>query len=252
VQVVLESSGPPHLTKSQGSTQPKSPAMPAGPPDASLPQPHVMETGEAGPPGTMTSSKLPKGTDGSMVPVQGFAGAPGWNFFMNHSSSLMEECVDVLFRVYDIRFPVCSGERVSFSAGLNLLPFPGEIGIIRFNKVLVNDGGHYDPHTGVFTAPIEGRYLLSAVLTAQRGERVAAVLSVSNRSIQKLDTAGFLSGVVPVPHQQCNCGGSTSLSLVVTLKRGDRAGLVMTAGKLAISASSEVLSSFSAVLLYPS
>lgn len=36
-----------------------------------------METGEAGPPGEMTSSKLPKGTDGIMMPVQGFAGAPG-------------------------------------------------------------------------------------------------------------------------------------------------------------------------------
>lgn len=40
-------------------------------------EPPVMETGEAGPPGKMTSSKLPKGTDGSMMPVLGFAGAPG-------------------------------------------------------------------------------------------------------------------------------------------------------------------------------
>lgn len=45
--------------------------------DASVPQPPVMETGEAGPPGRMTSSGLPKGTDGSMMPVLGFAGAPG-------------------------------------------------------------------------------------------------------------------------------------------------------------------------------
>ncbi|XP_071381758.1 EMILIN-2 [Centroberyx affinis] len=236
------------------STPLESPTVPAGPPDAPLSQPQVMETGEAGPPGTMTSSKLPKGTDGSMMPVQGFAGAPASPLKSTDSVKLSMPVIS------DVQMPqrpsaqkpvMASGESVSFSAGLNLLPFPGEIGIIRFNKVLVNDGGHYDPHTGVFTAPMEGRYLLTAVLTAQRGERVEAVLSVSNRSIQRLDTAGFLSGAAPVPHEECSCGGSTSLSLVLTLKRGDRAGLVMTAGKLAISASSEVLSSFSAVLLYP-
>uniref|UniRef100_UPI003AB05484 EMILIN-2 n=1 Tax=Centroberyx gerrardi TaxID=166262 RepID=UPI003AB05484 len=253
---VLEGSGHPQLTevKSQGSTPLESPTVPAGPPDAPLSQPQVMETGEAGPPGTMTSSKLPKGTDGSMMPVQGFAGAPASPLKSTDSVKLSMPVIS------DVQMPrrpsaqkpvMASGESVSFSAGLNLLPFPGEIGIIRFNQVLVNDGGHYDPHTGIFTAPMEGRYLLTAVLTAQRGERVEAVLSVSNRSIQRLDTAGFLSGAAPIPHEECSCGGSTSLSLVLTLKRGDRAGLVMTAGKLAISASSEVLSSFSAVLLYP-
>ncbi len=39
---------------------------------------------------------------------------------------------------------------VSFSAGLTLMPFPGEIGIIQFNNVLLNDGRHYDPQTGAF------------------------------------------------------------------------------------------------------
>uniref|UniRef100_A0A8C8LXP5 EMILIN-2 n=1 Tax=Oncorhynchus tshawytscha TaxID=74940 RepID=A0A8C8LXP5_ONCTS len=150
--------------------------------------------------------------------------------------------------------PENTGERVSFSAGLNLLPFPGEVGIIRFNKVLVNDGGHYDPHTGIFNVPMEGHYLLTAVLTAQRGARVEAVLSVSNHSIQRLDTAGYLpanGGGGGASSPSCGCGGSASLSLVLTLKRGDRAGLVMTAGKLAISENTEVLSTFSAVLLYP-
>lgn len=42
-----------------------------------------------------------------------------------------------------------SGEKVSFSAGLTLPPFQGVVGIIRFNEVLVNDGGHYDPQTGI-------------------------------------------------------------------------------------------------------
>ncbi|CAB1349525.1 unnamed protein product [Coregonus sp. 'balchen'] len=136
-----------------------------------------METWEAGAPGIMISSKPPKGADGSMTSLKGFAGAPG-----------------------------------------------------------------------IFNVPMEGRYLLSAVLTAQRGARVEAVLSVSNHSIQRLDTAGYLPAI---GGGGCDCGGSASLSLVLTLKRGDKAGLVMTAGKLAISENTEVLSTFSAVLLYP-
>lgn len=105
--------------------------------------------------------------------------------------------------------------------------------------------------SGVFTAPIDGRYLVTAVLAAQRGEKVEAVLSAANRSIQRLDSTGFLSGATsPQSHDQCNCSSTTSVSLVLPLRRGDRVGLVMTDGKLAMSASSEILSSFSAVLLY--
>ena len=101
---------------------------------------------------------------------------------------------------------------------------------------------------------MEGCYLISAVLTAQRGEHVDAVLSVSNRSIQRLDTAGYRADLArprPIKEGRCDCGGSASLSLVLTLKRGDKLGLVMTAGKLAITESTEVLSTFSGVFLYP-
>ncbi|KAK2859598.1 hypothetical protein Q5P01_004218 [Channa striata] len=187
----------------------------------------------------MTTSRLPKGSDGSMMPVQGFAGAPASP--VKFTDSLRTST------------PLISGGKVSFSAGLTLLPFQGEVGIIRFDKVLINDGGHYDPHTGIFTAPTDGRYLVTAVLAPQRGDRVEAVLSVSNRSIQRLDSAGFLSeAAAPTSHNRCNCSSPTSLSLVLSLRQGDRLGLVVTAGKLALSASPEILSSFSAVLLYPS
>lgn len=71
VQVAGEDAG-----RLQGSSE--SPTAAVGPAEASLPQPPVMEAGEAGPPGKMTLSTLPKGTGGSMMPpVQGFAGAPG-------------------------------------------------------------------------------------------------------------------------------------------------------------------------------
>uniref|UniRef100_A0A8D3B537 Elastin microfibril interfacer 2 n=1 Tax=Scophthalmus maximus TaxID=52904 RepID=A0A8D3B537_SCOMX len=251
VQVAVEDTGLSHSSR-KGLT------VPIGPLDASLPQPPVMETGEAGPPGKMTSSKLPEGTSGSQMPVQGFAGAPGVTHPcvpLSKSIAFTRSCLCDCNVSLCVMFPLLfAGEQVSFSAGLTLSPFQREVGIIRFNKVLINDGGHYDPQTGVFTAPTDGRYLVSAILAAQRGEKVRAVLSVSNRSIQRLDSTGFPSGAAaPTSHEQCNCSSSTSLSLVLSLKRGDRAALVMTDGKLAISASStETLSSFSAVLLYPS
>ncbi|CAK6970215.1 EMILIN-2 [Scomber scombrus] len=237
VQVAAEDTRHPHSSNNGPAV------VPVGPEETSLLQPPpVMETGEAGPPGKMTSSKLPKGMDGSIMPVLGFAGAPAYPIKPTESLKT--------------RMPLLPGERVSFSAGLTLTPFHGEVGIIRFNKVLVNDGGHYDPNTGIFTAPTDGRYLVTAVLAAQRGEKLEAVLSVSNRSVQRLDSTGFLSGAAAATtsQQQCNCSSSTSLSLVLSLKRGDRAGLVLTSGRLATttSSSSEVLSSFSVVLLYSS
>uniref|UniRef100_A0A673GYA5 Elastin microfibril interfacer 2b n=1 Tax=Sinocyclocheilus rhinocerous TaxID=307959 RepID=A0A673GYA5_9TELE len=218
-----------------------------------------LASGEAATRVTKVSSHTPQGINGSMPSITGYAGAPGKCIQINvcafsnknrcfHRKSglphrfccvvLDSECVCIYAGVMTY---------VSFSAGLTLVPFPGEIGIIRFNNVLLNDGRHYDPQTGVFTVPMDGRYLLSAVLTAQAGERVEAFLSVANRNIQKLSTAGMGGRDT----QDCDCGGSVSVSLALHLKRGQRTGLVLTSGKLAISASSEILSSFSGVLLYP-
>lgn len=71
VEVTLDKAGGPH-------TPSQSLPVPLGPMDTTLPPPPVMEAGEAGPPGKMTAtSKLPKGVDGSIMPVKGFAGAPG-------------------------------------------------------------------------------------------------------------------------------------------------------------------------------
>uniref|UniRef100_A0A3B1JXS8 Elastin microfibril interfacer 2b n=1 Tax=Astyanax mexicanus TaxID=7994 RepID=A0A3B1JXS8_ASTMX len=169
------------------------------------------------PDGATSTPKYTQGTNGSMTPVKGYAAAP-------HTSE--------------------SAAPASFSAGLTLLPFSGNVGIIRFNQVLLNDGGHYDPHT-IFTVPTNGRYLLSVVITAQKGERLEAVLSVANRSIQKLDTSGGVASA------ECLCGGSASANLVLDLKQGQKVAVVMTSGTLAISASTEALSTFSGVLLHP-
>ncbi|XP_056318417.1 EMILIN-2 [Danio aesculapii] len=172
-----------------------------------------------------------QGVNSSGTSITGYAGAPGYPQIP--AAAINPDTVSGEARMTSF---------VSFSAGLTLVPFPEKIGVIRFNKVLLNDGRHYDPNTGVFTAPVDGRYLLSAVLTAETGEGIEAFLSVSNRNVQKLFTA---------ESDDCECGGSASVSLPLHLKRGQRVGLVLTEGKLAISTSSEILSSFSAVLLYP-
>ena len=72
VHVGVEESGNPTETK----LVPQGPVLPVGPiPDGALL--HMMETGEAGAPGITISSKPPKGADGSMSTLKGFAGAPG-------------------------------------------------------------------------------------------------------------------------------------------------------------------------------
>lgn len=55
-------------------------------------------------------------------------------------------CLPCLLDVLTMHI-LCSDDRVSFSAGLTL-QLLREVGIIPFNKVLINDGGHYDPLTG--------------------------------------------------------------------------------------------------------
>ncbi|KAK1797447.1 hypothetical protein P4O66_008305, partial [Electrophorus voltai] len=204
---------------------------------SALPPSPVLESGEAGPPGTKISSRPPQGANGSMTPVKGYAAAPGYP---------PSSPVSIIPHILSGR--TSTSAPVSFSSGLTLLSsYSGEVGIIRFNKVLLNDGRHYDPNTGVFTAPMDGRYLLSVVITAPEGDRAQAVLSVANRSIQRLDTSG--SGAVA--STGCLCGGSASASLVLDLRQGQKAGVVLMSGTLAVSVSTEVLSTFSGVLLYP-
>ncbi|XP_019711496.1 EMILIN-2-like [Hippocampus comes] len=216
----------------------------AGPPLVVPPRPEntPQKTASAGPPGKMTlSSKLPKGTHGSFAPVLGFAGAPAAPVKLTGplQSTLPSIAADARL----------IGHKISFSAGLTLPPVHGEAGVIRFDAVLVNDGGHYDPRTGIFTAPVDGRYLLSAVLGAQPGTKIEVVLSVDQRVIHRLDST---SGAAPKP-----CPGlcaSASLALVVPMRRGEQATLTLMAGKLANTAtdSTHFLSSFSGVLLYTS
>lgn len=203
------------------------------------------ETGEAGPPGRMGMSGrgLPQGVDGQtgQVPIpstEGFAGAPGYP------------------KSPPIASPgVPAPSLVSFSAGLTQKPFPSDGGVVLFNKVLVNDGDVYDPSTGIFTAPYDGRYLITATLTPERDAYVEAVLSVSNASVAQLHTAGYKREFLEYHRPQGalhTCGGPGAFHLIVHLKAGDGVNIVVTGGKLAHTDFDEMYSTFSGVFLYPS
>ncbi|XP_021090033.1 EMILIN-2 isoform X2 [Mesocricetus auratus] len=255
---------PPHLTPlpedpvrpPQSGQQPilpqrplQPPPLPAWPGRSGLPflpgsSGVIMETGEAGPPGRMGMSGrgLPQGVDGQMgqgpIPSsEGYAGAPGYP----KSPPVATPGVPL---------PAL----VSFSAGLTQKPFPSDGGVVLFNKVLVNDGDVYNPNTGIFTAPYDGRYLITATLTPERDAYVEAVLSVANASVAQLHTAGYRREFLEYhrpPGAVHTCGGPGAFHLIVHLKAGDGVNVVVTGGRLAHTDFDEMYSTFSGVFLYP-
>ncbi|XP_067856491.1 EMILIN-3 isoform X2 [Heptranchias perlo] len=143
-------------------------------------------------------------------------------------------------------------KRVAFSVGLTEKPFTADNGVVRFNKILINDGGHYEPHTGIFTVPYSGQYLISAVLTPQRNERIEAVLTVSNVSVAQVDTAGYRTELLEIAMDKIENhpgGGLAVFSLILGLKTGDEVSVVVMSGKLAYVGTEELYSTFSGVLL---
>ncbi|XP_056452501.1 EMILIN-2 [Gadus chalcogrammus] len=243
--------GPP--LRPSSNAKPSSPQQP--------PKRPVLETGEAGPPGFPRRMTVRRGVeDEAPLPLQGFAGAPGHLPVMPVSLKSHLSPVPVAAEIPWNRAPTVQSavladpsstvEPVSFSVGLTQQYYSlGRTGPIRFNEVLVNDGGHYSTSTGMFTAPMDGRYLVSGVLTAGAGEPLVATLSVNDRSVQKLQSAvPALLGTREV--SGCgSCGGPVSFSLVLSLKKGHSVGLMQTAGKLA-SSDLVARSTYSGVFLY--
>ncbi|XP_044077041.1 EMILIN-2 [Siniperca chuatsi] len=256
-----------HMIKISPPRQPSKPQQPGHPTHPVVPIKPVVETGEAGPPGYIRKVTVRRGSeDSSSMPFKGFAGAPGYpplqpaSFKPQSASRRVPVAAKVPWNpMYQapVEPPVsvvnsAFADPFSFSAGLTQQPLSGDFGVIRFNRVLVNDGGHYNPHTGIFTVPLDGRYLISGLLTAKQGDRVQAVLSVSNRSVQRLQSS---AGPVAGQHGgsaggNCACGGSVSFSLILPLRKGDHVGLVRTRGQLATTEAREILSTYSAIFLY--
>ncbi|XP_062429330.1 EMILIN-1 [Rhea pennata] len=209
------------LQQLRGELQSLAQRLPAGPPGP---------PGPAGPPGEMgpLGPVGPPGKDGERGPVgpqglPGERGAPGEPALVPH---------------------------VAFSAALSAQH--AEPGTIPFDRVLVNDGGAYDPETGTFTAPVRGRYLVSVILTGHRRGRLEAVLSRSNQGIARLDSAGYQPEALenePVAARQPSPGALGVFSLVLPLEAGETLCVDLVTGRLA-HAPDEPLTVFSGALLY--
>ncbi|XP_048036235.1 complement C1q-like protein 2 [Megalobrama amblycephala] len=103
--------------------------------------------------------------------------------------------------------------KVAFAATLgnigNLGPFNTEITLV-YNKVFVNEGGAYNPTTGIFTAPVKGVYFFS--------------VSGRHRSTRLMDLRLFKNGqpmLNVINHPLGDRYESTSNSFSLTLEKGD-------------------------------
>ncbi|XP_043959682.1 EMILIN-1b isoform X2 [Gambusia affinis] len=139
--------------------------------------------------------------------------------------------------------------RLSFSAGLTALKETP--GTVVFNKVFVNEGNFYNPVTGVFTAPVDGHYYFSAVLTGHKNEKIEAVLAKSNYSVARVDSGGYQPEDLeakPVAESKVTSGSLAVFSLVLPLQRGDTVCVDLVRGRLPHSV--EPLTVVNGMLLY--
>lgn len=139
--------------------------------------------------------------------------------------------------------------KLSFSAALTV-PMD-RAGTIVFDQVFVNQGDFYNPATGIFTAPLDGHYFFSAVLTGHRNEKIEAVLSKSNYGVARVDSGGYQpEGLenTPVAEAKGSPGSLGVFSLILPLQTGDTVCVDLVMGSLAHSV--EPLTVFSGTLLY--
>ncbi|TTO79337.1 EMILIN-1 [Bagarius yarrelli] len=139
--------------------------------------------------------------------------------------------------------------QVSFSAALTK-PMTSS-GTIVFDKIFVNKGDFYDPQTGVFTAPLDGHYFFSAILTGHKNEKIEAVLSKSNYGMARVDSAGYQPEGLenkPVAETKPTPGSLAVFNIILPLQMHDTVCVDLVMGKLAHSV--EPLTMFSGALLY--
>ncbi|XP_057706914.1 EMILIN-1-A-like [Corythoichthys intestinalis] len=139
--------------------------------------------------------------------------------------------------------------KLSFSAALTA---PMErAGTIIFDKIFVNEGDFYDPRTGIFTAPVDGHYFFSAILTGHKNEKIEAVLSKSNYGMARVDSGGYQPEGLennPVAEVKTSPGSLAVFNIILPLQTRDTVCIDLVMGKLAHSV--EPLTIFNGMLLY--
>lgn len=103
----------------------------------------------------------------------------------------------------------------------------------------------------MFTAPLDGRYFFSAILTGHKNVKLEAVLSKSNYGMARVDSAGYQPEGLenkPVADTKPTPGALAVFNIILPLQTGDTVCVDLVMGKLAHSV--EPLTIFSGMLLY--
>jgi len=142
---------------------------------------------------------------------------------------------------------------VGFSATLDDdLPRSGVYRIVRFNVVLINHARAYNASTGIFTAPVNGSYLVGfSGVGYDRQDIMLHLIRNDERLLSAFDSSGCkCCGPSDDMTSAGRCAGSASNSGIVPLQRGDRLSVQLPDGYGMHNAHYHFYASFYGHLLY--
>jgi len=126
---------------------------------------------------------------------------------------------------------VQSAAVVAFSATLDEnLPRSDEYRVVRFNVVLTNYAGAYKPSTGIFTAPLNGSYLVGFSGVGYDGQDILLhLVRNAERQLSAFDNSGCSCCASAAAGDMTSsgvtsgrCAGSASNAGIIALQRGDK------------------------------